>query len=385
MTSLDAAADLFRGAFGGRPDGVWSAPGRVNLIGEHTDYTGGFVMPLAIEQRAFVAVRPRPDRLVRAVAVGRDIAEVPLDDVGPGRPAGWLAYLAGAAWVPVTGTTPPGHPARGWDIALASDVPIGAGLSSSAAITCATLLAMNDLADWGADRQRLAGWAQQVENTVVGMPCGIMDQTASLRCTDGHVLFMDTRSLEIEQVPWPAADRGVALLVTDTHSPHLLVDGQYASRRRSCEEATAILGAPSLRDARLSDLDAVTDALTPEQMARARHVISENARVLRTRELLRTGPVQAIGAELTASHASLRDDFQVTVPQVDAAVDAAIAAGAYGARMTGGGFGGCTIALIGPADADRVAAAIDGRFAERGFSPASHVLVVPGAGARRES
>ena len=261
-----------------------------------------------------------------------------------------------------------------------SDVPIGAGLSSSAAITCATLLALNDLARWGADRQRLAGWAQQVENVVVGMPCGIMDQTASLRCTDGHVLFMDTRSLEIEQVPWPAADRGVALLVTDTHSPHLLVDGQYASRRRSCEEATAILGVPSLRDARLSDLDAVTDALTPEQMARARHVITENARVLRTRELLRTGLAQAIGAELTASHASLRDDFEVTVPQVDAAVDAAIAAGAYGARMTGGGFGGCTIALIDPADADRVAAAIDGRFAEDGFSPASHVLVVPAAG-----
>jgi galactokinase len=383
MTRADDVAALFEVSFGTVPTGVWSAPGRVNLIGEHTDYTGGFVMPLAIEQRAYIAARPRADRMVRAVASGHDIQAISLDEVGQGSPGGWLAYLAGAAWVAgqarSTGTSD-----HGWDLALLSDVPVGAGLSSSAAITCATLLAMNDLDEWSVDRQELARWAQRVEHDVVGIPCGIMDQTASLQCTARHVLFMDTRSQQREQVPWPDSTTGFALLVTNTNAPHMLVDGQYADRRRLCEEATALLGVPSLRDATLAVLDAAMDRLSSEQAACARHVISENARVLRTRDLLASGRSMELGPELTASHASLRDDFRVTVPQLDLAVDTALAVGARGARMTGGGFGGCTIALVDVGSAAVVSRAIDAAFAGAGFVAPEHFLAAPSAGARRE-
>ena len=293
-----------------------------------------------------------------------------------------LAYLGGAAWVAAQEGWGGDH---GWDLALLSDVPVGAGLSSSAAITCATLLAMNELDGWSRERQELALWAQRVENVVVGMPCGIMDQTASLMCTDRHVLFMDTRSYAIEQVPWPAPESGFALLVTNTNAPHLLVDGQYADRRRQCEAATAILGVPSLRDASLGDLDRGMPSLTAEQASCARHVITENARVLRTRALLDQDRPRDIGPELTASHASLRDDFRVTVPEVDLSVSSALAAGALGARMTGGGFGGCTIALIDPAAADSVAAAIDSEFDGAGFTAPEHFVAVPSQGARRDA
>ena len=374
---------LFEASFGEAPTGVWSAPGRVNLIGEHTDYTGGFVMPLAIEQRAYIAARPRSDRLVRAVAGGHETQRIALDDIGLGRPVGWLAYLAGAAWV-AGQVLAPHATDHGWDLALLSDVPVGAGLSSSAAITCATLLAMNDLDGWSVDRQELARWAQRVEHEVVGIPCGIMDQTASLQCTAGHALFLDTRSQERVQVPWPAPSTGFALLVTNTNAPHMLVDGQYADRRRLCEEATAILGVPSLRDASLAELDAAGARLSDEQAACARHVISENARVLRTRDLLTSGRAMELGPELTASHVSLRDDFRVTVPQLDTAVDAALAAGARGARMTGGGFGGCTIALVDIARASAVSGAIDAAFADAAFLAPEHFLATPSPGARQE-
>jgi galactokinase len=264
-------------------------------------------------------------------------------------------------------------------------VPIGAGLSSSAALSCATLLALDELSGWGTDRQELARWAQRVEHEVAGIPCGIMDQTASLQCTAGHVLFMDTRTQELAQVPWPSPDTGFTLLVTNTNAPHVLVDGQYADRRRLCEEATSALGVASLRDATVADLDAAASLLSDEQAACARHVVTENARVLRTRGLLATGRALEIGPELTASHRSLRDDFRVTVPQLDCAVDAALAAGARGARMTGGGFGGCTIALIDEDSADAITTAIDTAFAEQGFTAPEHFLALPSAGAHREA
>jgi galactokinase len=298
--------------------------------------------------------------------------------VGPGSPGGWLGYLAGAAWV---AQGPLGH---GWDIALASDVPVGGGLSSSAAITCATLLAMNDLGSWGRERQDLAGLAQRVEHEVIGIPCGIMDQTASLRCEADHVLMMDTRSLTVAQVPWVGSEHGLTLLVTDTRAPHVLADGQYAERRRLCEEATAALGVTMLRDADTALLDRAAARLTPDQLACARHVVTENARVLAVRALLEAGRIDEIGPLLTASHMSLRDDFRVSVPQLDTAVDAALAAGALGARMTGGGFGGCTVALV---PADRVAAvqsAIDAAYAAAGFTPPVHFVTTPSPGARRD-
>lgn len=383
MTRADDVVALFSAHFEAPPAGVWSAPGRVNLIGEHTDYTGGLVMPLAIEQRAFIAARPRSDRTVRAVAAGHGVESVSLDDVGLGSPSGWLGYLAGAAWVAERARTQ-AAPQHGWDLALVSDVPVGAGLSSSAALTCATLLAMNDLDGWSVERQELARWAQRVEHEVAGIPCGIMDQTASLQCTSDHVLYLDTRSDERVQVPWPAPETGFALLITNTNAPHMLVDGQYAERRRLCEEATMILGVPSLREATLADVEAAGENLTSRQAACARHVVSENARVLRTREALEAGRAMEIGPELTASHASLRDDFRVTVPQSDLAVDTALEAGARGARMTGGGFGGCTIALVDAESATVIGSAIDAAFAAAGFTAPEHFLALPSAGARRE-
>lgn len=377
MTSPEQVAALFEEAFGTEPAGVWSAPGRVNLIGEHTDYTGGFVMPFAIAMRAQIAARPRTDGVVRAVALGRGSASVSLTEVGLGRPGDWLGYLAGATWV-AEGTDGPG-----WDLALASDVPIGGGLSSSAALTCAALLAMDDLAGWGLSRQDLAGLAQRVEHEVIGIPCGIMDQTASLRCEADHVLVMDTRTLEVTQVPWHAD--GLVLLVTDTRAPHVLADGQYAERRRLCEEAAVVLGVPQLRDARMGMLADAADRLSPDQAACARHVVSENARVLQTRDLLEAGLVAEIGPLLTASHASLRDDFRVTVPQLDTSVDAALAAGALGARMTGGGFGGSTLALVPEDRVTDVQAAIDAAFADNGFTPPVHFVTSPSEGARRDA
>lgn len=377
MTTPSDVIALFTATFDAAPDGVWSAPGRVNLIGEHTDYTGGFVMPFAIEQRAYIAIRRRDDGVVRGVARDRKAEQVRLEDVGSGRPSDWLGYLAGAAWV--------AGDERGWDIALVSDVPIGGGLSSSAAITCATLLAMDEIAGWDLDRQALAHLAQRVEHDVIGTPCGIMDQTASLRCIDGHLLMLDTRSLEIAQVPWTGADHALSLLITDTSTPHHLVDGQYALRRTWCEEATVILDIDQLRDATPELVERSAGRLSPEQLACARHVTTENDRVLRVRALLDEDRPQDIGPYLTASHASLRDDFRVTVPQLDTAVDAALHAGALGARMTGGGFGGCTVALARTDAVADVQDAIDDAFAQAGFSPPHHWLAAPSAGATRDA
>jgi galactokinase len=384
VSPADRVAALFAETYGTQPTGVWSSPGRVNLIGEHTDYTGGFVMPLAIEERAYLAARPRSDRRIRAVASGRGLEEVDLDDVGPGRPKGWLAYLSGSAWVAEANAPDGARPGHGWDLALLSDVPVGAGLSSSAAITCATLLAMDELGGWQRPLAELARWGQQVENVVVGMPCGIMDQTASLLCTTGTVLFMDTESGAIEHVPWPASSDDAVLLVTNTNAPHVLADGQYADRRRQCEEATDVLGVPSLRSATLADLDSATARLTADQAACARHVITENARVLNVRALLEAGRISDVGPELTASHASLRDDFRVTVPQLDVSVAAALSAGAFGARMTGGGFGGCTIALVRREDIDDTAQAITAAFAVEAFTPPEHFVARPAQGGRRD-
>jgi len=377
MSRAQAAASLFVETFGLQPAGVWSAPGRVNLIGEHTDYTGGFVMPFAIDQRAYIAARPRNDGRVRAVARDHGTQEVASSAVRLGEPGDWLGYLAGAAWV--------AGDALGWDLSLVSDVPIGGGLSSSAAITCAALLAMNDIRGWNRELQELAILAQRVEHDVIGTPCGIMDQTASLRCTAGHILMLDTRTLDITQVPWTGAEHDLCLLITDTQAPHQLVDGQYARRRQVCEEATERLGVAQLRDATPELITRSQNLLTAEQFACARHVTTENQRVLETRALLDADEPGRIGPLLTASHTSLRDDFRVTVPQLDIAVDAALDSGALGARMTGGGFGGCTVTLV---HADRVRAVereIDVRFHDAGFEEPRHFLASPSVGAMRES
>jgi galactokinase len=374
-----AVRRAFAERFGRPPEGVWAAPARVNLVGEHTDYNDGFVLPLAIDRRVTVAAARRADDHLRLVSLDKGEAWLRLADVRPGAVHGWAAYAAGPLWALALD----GVEVGGLDLVLSSDVPIGSGLSSSAAVECAVLLAARDLYGGPDDLARLASIAQRAENDVVGVPCGIMDQMAALACAAAHVLLLDCRSLEADQVPFAPADAGLALLVVDTRVSHALADGGYADRRAACERAATVLGVRALRDATQADLDAARDRLGEGPYRRARHVVGENARVLAVVELLRRGRPDTIGDALNASHASLRDDYQVSAPELDTAVEAALGAGALGARMTGAGFGGCALALV-PADAVAdVGKAVAAGFAERGFREPAVFAVQPAAGARR--
>ena len=363
-----------------RGTAVWSAPGRVNLIGEHTDYNDGFVLPFALSQRTTVtaSITPGPHWTVRS---SYEDAPVRFDraDLEPGRVPGWAGYVAGVVWV----LRSAGVDVPVADIVVASDVPVGAGLSSSAALECATLAALLELS--GADVPR-SGWpalARRAENDYVGVPCGILDQSAAVLCRSGHALFLDCRSGEAQDVPFDLTADGLAMLVIDTGARHRHADGEYAKRRATCEAAARSLGVPALRD--VTDLAAALSTLDDEvARRRTRHVVTENERVLATIELLRSGRPADIGPLLTASHASLRDDFEVTVPELDVAVEAAVDAGALGARMTGGGFGGCVIALAPANLAPAVAGAVAQTFASRGFASPTFIDATPAEGTRRD-
>jgi galactokinase len=356
----------FDEAFGREPQAVWAAPGRVNLIGEHTDYNEGFVLPLALPHRVVAAASAGEEARLRIVSAQEDErVEIALDDLRPGAVDGWAAYVAGVVW----SLREDGHETPGLDLLVDGDVPAGAGLSSSAALECSVALAVDEIAGLDLDRPRLARLAQRAENDFVGMPCGILDQAASLLCTEDHVLFLDTRTGDTEQVSLALPKAGLALLVVDTRAPHRLVDGEYAARRRDCERAADALGVPYLRDVDVDDLAETLHRLDDDVVRRrVRHVVTENARVLEVVDLLRTGRAADIGPLLTASHASLRDDFEVTVPELDTGVAAALDAGALGARMTGGGFGGCVIALVRDSDTEQVAEAVREEFARSGFA-----------------
>jgi galactokinase len=351
----------------------WAAPGRVNLIGEHTDYNDGFVLPFALPHRTTVRASPRPDRSW-SVSSTRAAGRVEFDlstKVG-----GWAAYVAAVVWA----LRDAGHDVPGADLEISSDVPLGAGLSSSAALESAVLGALTDLGGLDLPLAQRPALAQRAENEYVGVPCGIMDQSASLLCREGHALFLDCRSLAVEHIPFDLATQGLAILITDTRAEHELVSGEYAARRASCEQAAAQLGVAALRDATLAELSALDDELL---IRRARHVISENDRVLETVAALRAGESRKIGQLMTRSHESLRDDFEVSVPELDTVVEAALAAGAYGARMTGGGFGGCAIALVDSDAVDQVSSSIAARFTERGFRPPASFVALPSPGATR--
>ena len=376
--------DAFAADFGAAPEGVWGAPGRVNLIGEHTDYNDGLALPLGIEQRALVAVRRRSDSTLRLASTQAGRVELELSQAAPGRVSGWAAYVAGTAWAALED----GARGSGLDLLLDSDVPMGAGLSSSAAVECASLLAMAEL--WGHARSRLelARLAQRAEVEVAGMPCGLMDQLTSMCAREGHALALDFRSFSVEPVPLPLAQAGLALLVIDTRAPHQLTEGAYAERRQSCRAAAHALGVASLRDASLAALP----RLGPDAIGarRARHVISENERVERALELLHraSGPLgaaalEALGPLLSASHASLRDDFEVTVPELDVATEVAERAGALGARMVGGGFGGSVLALVRSDALEAVAEAVRVEYAVRGWEAPRCFAALPGNGAER--
>jgi galactokinase len=371
----------FSDVFGSAPDGTWAAPGRVNLIGEHTDYNEGFVLPFALPQRTTVEASRVDSAMwtVWSAQTGETVTFGP-DDLVPGKVEGWAGYVAGIVWA----LRRSGLDTGGARLAVSSDVPVGAGLSSSAALECAVLTALVDLGGLDLPVDRRPRLAQLAENGYVGMPCGIMDQSASTLCRDGHALFQDCRSLAVEHIPFELAADGLAILVIDTRAPHRHTDNEYAVRRRTCEQAAALLGLPALRD--VTDLDAALAALPDEvTRRRVRHVVTEDQRVLDTVALLRAGRVRQIGPLLTASHASMRDDYEITVPEVDTAVSAALAAGAYGARMTGGGFGGCVLALIDTPAAQPVATAVAAAFAGQGFTPPTSFVAVPSGGARRVS
>ncbi|MDI1459987.1 galactokinase [Catellatospora sp. KI3] len=355
--------------------GVWAAPGRVNLIGEHTDYCDGFVLPFALPYRTEVTAArlDRPEWTVSSSLTGETVTFDLSEPV-----TGWAAYVAGVVWA----LREAGYEVPGARLDLTSDVPGGAGLSSSAALECAVLSALVDLGGLDLPVPHRPKLAQRAENAYVGVPCGVMDQSASTLCREGHALFLDCRTMAVEHIPLDLAGQGLQILVVDSRAPHQLVDGEYAARRAACEKAAEILGLPALRDATLADLSRLDDPLL---LRRARHVVTENDRVLATIELLRDGRIREIGPLLTSSHASMRDDFEITVPEVDTAVEAALAAGAYGARMTGGGFGGCVLALV---DADRAAAVADAvgqAFAANGFRPPHCFPVTPAPGATRLS
>jgi galactokinase len=354
----------------------------VNLIGEHTDYNDGFVLPFALSRRTTVTatVGSGPHWTVRSSYEDAPVRFV-VGDLEPGRVQGWAGYVAGVVWV----LRSLGVDVPFADIAVASDVPVGAGLSSSAALECATLAALLDLSEAGDDvlRSRWPELARLAENAYVGVPCGILDQSAVVHCRTGHALFLDCRSGQAQDVPLDLTAHGLAMLVIDTGVRHRHADGEYAKRRATCEAAARSLGLSALRD--VTDLTAALSTLDDEvARRRTRHVVTENQRVLAAVERLRSGRPADIGPLLTASHASLRDDFEVTVPELDAAVEAAIDAGALGARMTGGGFGGCVIALVPANLAPTVAGAVSDAFASRGFAPPTFVDATPADGARRD-
>ncbi|MGY1642452.1 galactokinase [Geodermatophilus sp. SYSU D00703] len=383
MSHVARVRSAFAEAFGGEPEGVWAAPGRVNVIGEHTDYNDGFVLPVALPHTTRAGVARRDDGRVALVSLQHpgDRVEVPVGELAPGRPGGWAGYPAGV--VAELRDRLPG----GVSIVVDGDVPSGAGLSSSAALECAVALALRDLAAPELAPGDLVDVARRAENDFVGAPTGILDQSASLLCTAEHALFLDTRDRSCEQVPFDLAAAGMELLVVDTGTTHDHATGGYGDRRRECEQAAGRLGVAALRDVPDVAALAVLDDGTPEGavlLRRARHIVTENARVLDVVRVLRgsDGPA-AIGPVLTAGHASLRDDFQISTAELDTCVATALEAGAAGARMVGGGFGGSAIVLVDAALTSEVAMTITDRFAQEGYSPPRTFAVVPSPGARR--
>jgi galactokinase len=379
---------LFASAFSESPDGVWSAPGRVNLIGEHTDYNGGLCLPIALPHRTFVALRARSDETIRLVSAqeATSVVEVSLSSVAPGTVSGWASYVTGVAWA----LRQEGFVVRGFDAAVDSCVPYGAGLSSSAALESAFAVALSavfglGLASDDAGRSRLAAACVRAENEIAGAPTGGLDQASSLRCTAGNALLLDCLDGSVEQVPFDLAAAGLALLVVDTKAEHSHATGGYGVRRATCEEAAALLGVPLLRSvadaadggaAALASLSDGTDAGSV-RVRRVRHVLGEIGRVRSFVSLLRDGRLDEVGPVMDASHASLRDVYEVSCLELDLVVSSSMAAGALGARMTGGGFGGSAIALVRVGTEASVVAAVASAFASAGLRAPEFMLALP--------
>lgn len=359
----------FEQRYAAPPASVGRAPGRVNLIGEHTDYNAGLVLPVALPHATYAAWSPRSDGTLRVASLQQDeVWEGGVDELGPDALDGWVAYAAGVVWA----LHEAGVEVTGGDLLVDGTVPLGAGLSSSAALECAVAVALAP----DADRRALAAACIRAETEVAGAPTGGMDQYVALLAEAGHALLIDFARDETTQVALDLA--GHTLLVTDTRVSHELTDGGYGSRRADCEEAARLLGVPTLREASTAAVDALEDERVRR---RARHVVTEIERVSDVVEALAAGDWPAVGALFLASHASMRDDFEISTPELDAAVAVAVEAGAVAARMTGGGFGGSSVAIVPDERVEAVMRAVDATFVLEGFAPPAHLRAVPSAGA----
>ena len=372
---MSSISHEFQTLFGHLPEVTSEAPGRVNLIGEHIDYSEGFVLPFAIANRTHAAISRSSDGLVRVSSHQRrnNIFSISISDVKPGSKGDWEKYVLGVIWS--LGIT------EGLNILVDGNVPAGAGLSSSASLECAVAAGLNTLLNLGLSDKELARATQRAENEYVGMPCGIMDQSVSIMGKAGSALLLDCRDLSTESIPFSVADAGLELLIIDTQAHHALVDGGYAERRASCESAAVKLGVKSMRELTMEHLIAEKDTLSEVEFIRARHAVSEISRVLATVESLKGGDFEEVGALINQSHNSLRDDYAVSCPELDLAVEAARSAGALGSRMVGGGFGGSAIALLRVKDVDKARTAIAEAFTQRGFKKPRFFTSLPSAGA----
>lgn len=361
--------------FGKEPDLVAAAPGRVNLIGEHIDYSDGFVLPFAIKDRTLVAARKRDDSTIRIASMQRrnKVVTVDINRVKPGLKGEWERYALGVVWSMGVKT--------GVDLLIDGHVPLGAGLSSSAALECSVATAMNHLFGLGFTLEELARLTQKAENQYVGVPCGIMDQSVSLMATQGSALLLDCRDLNTKNIPFDVAASGLELLIIDTQAHHALTDGGYAERRASCEAVVAKLAIASLRELSMEQLEASRSLLTDTEYLRARHAVTEMKRVLDCVDALTSSDFVRVGQLLNQSHASLRDDYAVSCPELDTAVDAALSAGALGSRMVGGGFGGSAIALIQAVKTTETIKMVEKAFSDRGFKAPRFFTSLPSQGA----
>lgn len=358
----------FQHLYDAEPEGVWSAPGRVNLIGEHTDYNNGFVFPFAINRRTYVALGRRTDSVIRVSSTFSDeVITIELSELSPENVTGWSAYPLGVAWaLGQFGANL--NEVIGVDLYIDSQVPIGAGLSSSAAIESAVAMALNDVWKLHYDKRKLALVGQLAENKAVGAPTGIMDQSASLLGRRDAGVFLDCQSMQAEVVPLGFEEAKLELLVVDTKVKHSHATGGYAKRRASCELAAKTMGVKTLRDLSVDDLPVMKEKLDDETFRRARHVITENDRVLKVIKLMHEGKTTEIGDLLVGSHESMRDDFEISVPELNLAVETSLAYGAIGARMTGGGFGGAAIALVPLDKREALESEILKAFKDAGFT-----------------
>jgi galactokinase len=358
------------------PDVIASAPGRVNLIGEHIDYSQGFVLPFAISYRTTAALRLRDDQIVRIRSQQRidDVITTSISELSPGSHGGWVRYVLGVIWS--LGIN------EGIDIEIDGDVPLGAGLSSSAALECAVAVGLNEMFSLGLNKKELALLTQKAENVYVGVPCGIMDQSVSLMAEAGSALLLDCRDLSTTLVPFDLAASGLELLIIDTQAHHALVDGEYAKRRQACESACSKLHIASLRDIEISALVASQKLLSDDEFKRAHHAVSEMARTLEAVEVLQQKDFATLGALITQSHISLRDDYEVSCPELNCAVDVALVHGALGARMVGGGFGGSAIALAAQGQIKEIKSAIADAFKSARFTEPRFFTSLPSEGAK---